>query len=149
MSDRKLRRAHRALYGTRSRFEPLTEQNQNGDDRGRFEVESDFAAFSKRIREDLRDDGSDRGSVIPVLEGQPGGGALDGLLLDIVSRLQSKLSAQKAETAHLKTIGLCEGSYAVANLISSCLPAPGVSGPSSTFSAPSACFRSDALNTSV
>jgi G3E family GTPase len=45
--------------------------------------------------------------------------ALDGMLLGIVQRLQSKLDGAGAETAHLKAIGLWEGFYGVANLISS------------------------------
>lgn len=44
---------------------------------------------------------------------------LDELLLDIVSRLRDSLSDAGAETAHLKTIGLWEGFYGVANLVSS------------------------------
>lgn len=55
--------------------------------------------------------------------------ALDSLLMEIISRLQSKLSAAGAETAHLKTIGLWEGFYGVANLISSETP-PELSLPS-------------------
>jgi glutaredoxin-related protein len=43
---------------------------------------------------------------------------LDSLLLEIVRRLKSALAAQGAETAHLKTIGLWEGFYGVANLVS-------------------------------
>lgn len=45
--------------------------------------------------------------------------ALDDLLLDIVSRLKTALDEQSAEAAHLKTIGLWEGFFGVANLISS------------------------------
>jgi G3E family GTPase len=45
--------------------------------------------------------------------------ALDALLLEIVKRLQESLAEIDAETAHLKTIGLWEGSYGVANLVSS------------------------------
>ena len=44
---------------------------------------------------------------------------LDDLLLEIVSRLKEKLAEDDAETAHLKTIGLWEGFYGVANLVSS------------------------------
>ena len=49
--------------------------------------------------------------------------ALDGLLLDIVQRLQHSLASQAAEPAHLKTIGLWQGHHAVANLVSSDTPA--------------------------
>lgn len=44
---------------------------------------------------------------------------LDALLLDIVVRLQASLARIEAETAHLKTIGMAEGLYGVANLVSS------------------------------
>jgi Ni2+-binding GTPase involved in maturation of urease and hydrogenase len=43
---------------------------------------------------------------------------LDDLLLDVVGRLARNLSGAGAETAHLKTIGLWEGFFGVANLIS-------------------------------
>ncbi|MBC8290505.1 MAG: cobalamin biosynthesis protein P47K [Planctomycetes bacterium] len=45
--------------------------------------------------------------------------ALDELLLDIVARMQTSLAEIDAETAHLKTIGLWEGFFGVANLVSS------------------------------
>ncbi len=44
---------------------------------------------------------------------------LDDLLLDITSRLKASLASVGAETAHLKSIGLWEGVYGVANLVSS------------------------------
>jgi hypothetical protein len=44
--------------------------------------------------------------------------ALDSLLTSIVERLKARLDAEDAETAHLKTIGLCDGYYGVANLVS-------------------------------
>lgn len=44
---------------------------------------------------------------------------LDDLLLDVVARLRASLAAADAEVAHLKTIGLWEGFYGVANLVSS------------------------------
>ena len=44
---------------------------------------------------------------------------LDALLLDIVRRLQESLAGIDAETAHLKTIGMADGLYGVANLVSS------------------------------
>ena len=49
--------------------------------------------------------------------------ALDELLLGIVDQLRVSLSAAGAETAHLKTIGLWEGFYGVANLVSAQTPA--------------------------
>jgi len=44
---------------------------------------------------------------------------LDALLLDVIARLQTSLAAIDAETAHLKVIGMADGAYGVANLISS------------------------------
>jgi hypothetical protein len=43
---------------------------------------------------------------------------LDDLLLDIVRSLRERLGAEKYETAHLKVIGLWEGFFGVANLVS-------------------------------
>lgn len=54
---------------------------------------------------------------------------LDELLLAIVKTLQQSLARLDAETAHLKTIGLADGVYAVANLVSSFSP-PELSLPS-------------------
>jgi hypothetical protein len=54
---------------------------------------------------------------------------LDDLLLDIVRRLQAALAEHGAEVAHLKAIGLWEGSFGVANLVSS-RTAPELSLPS-------------------
>jgi Ni2+-binding GTPase involved in maturation of urease and hydrogenase len=48
--------------------------------------------------------------------------ALDALLLDVVTRLRDSLAAAQAETAHLKTIGMADGVYGVANLVSSFSP---------------------------
>jgi hypothetical protein len=45
--------------------------------------------------------------------------ALDGLLVDIITRLQTSLAEIEAEPAHLKAIGMADGLYAVANLVSS------------------------------
>ena len=44
---------------------------------------------------------------------------LDTLLTDVIRRLKQSLGEVNAETAHLKTIGLWEGFYGVANLVSS------------------------------
>jgi len=54
---------------------------------------------------------------------------LDGLLIDIIARLQSSLDEIDAETAHLKAIGMADGLYGVANLVSSSSP-PELSLPS-------------------
>src|SRR5262249_58279763 len=40
------------------------------------------------------------------------------LLLDVVRALRERLGAEKYETAHLKVIGLWEGFFGVANLVS-------------------------------
>ncbi|HVW00212.1 MAG TPA: GTP-binding protein [Planctomycetaceae bacterium] len=61
--------------------------------------------------------------------------ALDELLLDIVQRLHASLGNEGAETAHLKTIGLWEGFFGVANLVAS------VGKPE--LSLPSACQVND------
>jgi G3E family GTPase len=45
--------------------------------------------------------------------------AMDDLLMEIVRGLQQSLSGSGAEVAHLKAIGLWEGSFGVANLVSS------------------------------
>jgi G3E family GTPase len=55
--------------------------------------------------------------------------ALDELLLDVVLRLQTAFAALGAEVAHLKAIGLADGSFGVANLVSS-RTAPELSLPS-------------------
>jgi hypothetical protein len=44
---------------------------------------------------------------------------LDALLLEIVTRLQHSLGQRGLEVAHLKSIGLWEGIFGVANLVSS------------------------------
>lgn len=54
---------------------------------------------------------------------------LDQVLLGIIERLQASLAEAGAETAHLKVIGLWEGFYGVANLVSSISP-PELSLPS-------------------
>jgi len=56
---------------------------------------------------------------------------LDALLLDIIGRLHERFVGIGAEAAHLKTIGLCDGSYAVANLVSNST-GPELSLPSKT-----------------
>lgn len=56
---------------------------------------------------------------------------LDPVLVGIVDRLRSALQSANAETAHLKVIGLTDGAYGVANLVSRDTPA--------TLSLPSRC----------
>ena len=43
---------------------------------------------------------------------------LDTLLMDLIQRLHVRLLATASEAAHLKVIGLCDASYAVANVVS-------------------------------
>jgi Ni2+-binding GTPase involved in maturation of urease and hydrogenase len=66
----------------------------------------------------------------------PSSFALDDVLLGIVERLRESLAAAGAETAHLKAIGLWEGFYGVANLVSSDSPA--------VLSLPSSCRAKEA-----
>jgi hypothetical protein len=49
--------------------------------------------------------------------------AVDPLLLDVINGLRGVLARDGAETAHLKAIGMWQGSYGVANLVSSTSPA--------------------------
>jgi Ni2+-binding GTPase involved in maturation of urease and hydrogenase len=44
---------------------------------------------------------------------------LDEFLVELIGRLKTRLAEAGAETAHLKVIGMAEGQYAVANLVSS------------------------------
>lgn len=62
--------------------------------------------------------------------------ALDDVLLQIVEGLKQRLHEASAETAHLKTIGLWEGFFGVANLVSGDSPAE--------LSLPSGCHVSTA-----
>ena len=62
--------------------------------------------------------------------------ALDDLLLALVGRMQQEFSLVGAETAHLKIIGMSDGNYAVANLVSS--------GSRPDLSLPSDCRTSSA-----
>jgi hypothetical protein len=54
---------------------------------------------------------------------------MDELLLDMTAQLQLTLAGQGAEVAHLKSIGLGETSFGVANLVASTSP-PELSLPS-------------------
>src|SRR5262245_43512189 len=62
--------------------------------------------------------------------------ALDTLLLDVTRDLQKALQSKNAEIAHLKVIGLWEGAFGVANLVSS--------GTAPELSQPSHCQTSEA-----
>jgi G3E family GTPase len=58
-------------------------------------------------------------SSVSITSGTPGQEFdLDDLLLDVVRSLRDRLGAEKYETAHLKVIGLWEGFFGVANLVS-------------------------------
>ncbi len=57
--------------------------------------------------------------------------AIDDLLTDLISRLHTRLVASDSEAAHLKVSGLCDGAYAVANLVSNAT-GPEMSLPSLT-----------------
>jgi G3E family GTPase len=50
------------------------------------------------------------------------GFSLDSLLLKTIERMRGRLETLGAETAHLKTIGMADGSHGVANLVSSFTP---------------------------
>jgi G3E family GTPase len=53
-----------------------------------------------------------------VMVASPTPFALDSFLTAVLSLLKKRLDAEEAETAHLKTIGLCDGYYGVSNLVS-------------------------------
>jgi G3E family GTPase len=81
-------------------------------------------SFGKRILDidyDVYADGEAElgwlNSAIRVRAAQPF--ALDEFLLEVVRRLQESLHAAGAEIAHLKAIGLWEGFFGVANVVSS------------------------------
>lgn len=56
-------------------------------------------------------------SSVRVAAGKPF--ALDDLLLEVVRKLRTALAGKGAEVAHLKVIGLADGLFGVANLVSS------------------------------
>lgn len=56
---------------------------------------------------------------------------LDELLMELIGNLHGRLVASDSEAAHLKVIGLCDQSYAVANLVSN-ITGPELSLASST-----------------
>ncbi len=57
--------------------------------------------------------------------------SLDELLMQLIGDLHRRLLSSSAEAAHLKVIGLCDGSYAVANLVMQ-FPRPGTFSSSSS-----------------
>ena len=61
--------------------------------------------------------------------------ALDALLTDLVGRLKESLAAADCEVAHLKVVGLADGGFGVANLVSGAGPVT-LSAPSGRTVAP-------------
>lgn len=55
--------------------------------------------------------------------------SIDDFLLNLLGRLRDQLTQRSAETAHLKVIGMSDGAYGVANLVSNALE-PALSLPS-------------------
>ena len=93
-------------------FEALTELLEQEGDFGRRVLDIDYDTYAAGeaelgwLNSSLRVSGDETFS-------------LDQFLLDIVTQLRDVLAESEAETAHLKTIGLWEGFFGVANLISS------------------------------
>jgi hypothetical protein len=127
------------LAGLLEKFQPglpvlrLSAKTGEGFD-GLLELLDQRGAFGRRILEldyDIYAEGEAElgwlNSNLTVSSREPFD--LDALLLAIVRRLRESLAQDGAETAHLKTIGLWEGFFGVANLIASDL-APELSLPS-------------------
>ena len=93
-------------------FEAMTEFLDQRGDFGRRILELDYDVYAEGEAEL-----GWLNSSVSVTASEPF--ALDALLLEIVAELRASLARIGAETAHLKTIGLWEGFYAVANLVSS------------------------------
>jgi G3E family GTPase len=103
-------------------FEPLTQFLEQEGDFGRKVLDIDYDTYAEGEAEL-----GWLNSSLTVRAEAPF--ALDDLLLGIVTRLRDLLAEAGAEAAHLKTIGLWEGFFGVANLISSDTP-PELSLPS-------------------
>ena len=93
-------------------FEALTEWLSRDGDYGRRILEIDYDTYADGEAELGWLNSSARVSSESEFD-------LDTLLLSIVSRLRDALARENIEAAHLKTIGLWEGFFGVANLISS------------------------------
>lgn len=93
-------------------FDALTELLDQRGDFGRKVLDIDYDVYAEGEAEL-----GWLNSSISVTASQPF--ALDVLLLEIVERLSDRLKVAGFEAAHLKTIGLWEGFFGVANLISS------------------------------
>jgi G3E family GTPase len=96
-------------------FDALTELLEQTGDFGRKVLDIDYDTYAEGEAELGWLNSSVRATSVRNDESF----ALDELLLEIISKLRDRLAADGAETAHLKTIGLWEGFFGVANLISS------------------------------
>jgi G3E family GTPase len=97
---------------TGSGFDALTELLDQEGDFGRRVLDIDYETYAEGEAELGWLNSSLRIAATTTF-------SLDDLLLRIVSHLRDALAREGAETAHLKTIGLWEGFFGVANLISS------------------------------
>jgi G3E family GTPase len=93
-------------------FDAVTELLEQNGDFGRRVLEIDYDTYAEGEAEL----GWLNSSVRVTAESEF---ALDELLLDVVARLKVQLDEAGAEAAHLKVIGLWEGFFGVANLVSS------------------------------
>jgi hypothetical protein len=59
----------------------------------------------------------EQGKKVGIVKAKQGF-ALDDLLMDLIRRLYARLLSASDEAAHLKVTGLCDASYAVANVVS-------------------------------
>jgi G3E family GTPase len=96
-------------------FDALTELLDQQGDFGRKVMEVDYDIYAEGEAEL-----GWLNSSLTARSDQPF--ALDALLTGIIDRLRDDLNEQGSETAHLKAIGLWEGFFGVANLISSDSP---------------------------
>jgi hypothetical protein len=97
---------------TGARFPALTELLDQQGDFGRRILDIDYDTYAEGEAELGWLNSSVHVSSATAL-------ALDDLLLALVTRLKDALHGQGAEVAHLKAIGLWEGFFGVANLVSS------------------------------
>jgi G3E family GTPase len=103
-------------------FESLTELLDQSGNFGRRILEIDYDTYAEGEAEMGWLNSSIKVTASTPLQ-------LDGLLLDVVTRLRTALSDQGAEVAHLKAIGLSDVSFGVANVVS-CQTDPELSLPS-------------------
>lgn len=95
-------------------FDALRELLDQRGDFGRKVLDIDYDVYAEGEAEL----GWLNASVRVTGGGPDGKYPLDDLLLDVVERMRRMLDERGAETAHLKTIGLWEGFFGVANLVS-------------------------------